>query len=148
GFEGAGEYPGLAGERQTLGGFSFALPVHTELAQLRFHLASTLGIAWHIEIIAQRARGLFIEALDLTQIEPVGADDRLQAAKTIGQTLRTGASNERNIQFVEQLGQGCAGSEFRMDIALLLQLNAAPAQLLDDLLIVLVLKEAVDLVGD
>ncbi len=53
-----------------------------------------------------------------------------------------------DVEPVEQIGQRCAGGEFRVDVTLLLRFDATLTQQRNDSAVVLVLEEAVDLVGD
>src|SRR5690606_1711052 len=58
-----------------------------------------------------------------------------------------GAGDKGDVQLVDQARQGGAGGEFGMQIAFLLQLYAAFAQLSDDRAVVLIFEEAMDFVG-
>jgi hypothetical protein len=95
---------------------------------LRFDSAGAFGVFRFAEVIAQRTCGLFGKAFNLAQIEPVGGDDRVQAAETLCQALGAGAGDIGDIEPVEQVRQRRAGGEFRVKDALLLWFDAAFAQ--------------------
>ncbi len=149
GLQGAGEHPGLPGQRQALGLLLLARPVHAELAQLLLDLTGALGIAGVVEELAQALGRTLGQALDLAQVEPVGVDDAFQRTEAAGQLFRAGGGDEGDVELVDEAGQGGAGGELGSHLALLLQLHAVLGveQFGDHLAVVLVGEEVVDLVG-
>ncbi len=143
----AGQHPGLPGQRQAFDGFFLAAPVHAEVLELGFDGAGALCVCAVVEEVTDRL-GLFLRQC-LTHVQPVGADDGLQRTEPVRQFLRSTRPYRRNVQFVYQPFQRGAGSELGAQLALVLQLQTAfTEQRIDNATVVLVLKEAVNLVSD
>ncbi|MNE29928.1 hypothetical protein D3C80_1234250 [compost metagenome] len=119
--------------------------MHAESLQLRLHCLGPRGILRDSEVFPHSVGLLGIEGL--AQVDAVGGDDLVQAAELVHQLLRTGRPHRSDVQFGDEPGQGGTGGKFRVYLALVLQLQATLEQLGDHRAVVLVLEEAVDLMG-